>query len=186
MTAGALTTEGLTRALAALSPESLGADGCNEGFLREDAGLYLIGITDEADASPGDWVDYLAELQATKAAPADVVVNAIAGDWPVGCADAGPSKAWYALATATDGQYLSLCATDWASQVIDDLEERYPAFGDMQLSDFPPDGTVHVYVDGDEVTEGWTYHDVDNAVEFADPLPPGTVVEIVYEEACSS
>jgi hypothetical protein len=72
-------------ALRAVSPE-LGAPGaCNEGFLRDDALLVLVLITDEDDGalfgqgSPGSPGDWFAELVSRKGVESNVVVLALAG-----------------------------------------------------------------------------------------------------------
>lgn len=61
-------------AIEALSPELVGIDGFNEGFLREQGPLVLVIVTDEEDdleevtewgsvGDPADWVDALAATQ---------------------------------------------------------------------------------------------------------------------------
>jgi hypothetical protein len=58
-------------ALGAVGPLHAGPGGCNEGFLRDDALLVLVVITDEDDGnpspgSPGDPPDWFADLVAAK------------------------------------------------------------------------------------------------------------------------
>lgn len=53
--------------VAAIDPALSAADGCNEGFLRNDAILVITIITDEADADstgmPADWFDAIVEAK---------------------------------------------------------------------------------------------------------------------------
>ncbi|MGB1699077.1 MAG: hypothetical protein ACPHRO_03915 [Nannocystaceae bacterium] len=74
--------------LTALSDDYVGAGGCNEGFLRDDAVLVVTIITDEDDAgddmyftSPGDpssWYNQLAGLKDYN--PAAIVMLGLLGD----------------------------------------------------------------------------------------------------------
>ncbi len=53
----------------------------------------------------------------------------------------------------------------------------------VELSDYPDTTRLHVYVDGVEVTAGWSYQTVNNAIAFDVALPEGTTVEVVYERS---
>lgn len=176
--------EGFDRTLAALSPEALGAGGCNEALLRDDAALYVLAIADSSDESSLSWSDFLAELAAMKGDSDAVIVNAIAGDWPVGCEYADAAGGWYEATVATGGVYLEICATDWASHVRSDVADRFPGESSFELSEWPADGEVRVYVDGEEVLSGWSYDVVDHAVQFEDPLSAETEITVVYEVGC--
>jgi hypothetical protein len=74
--------------LTALSPSHLGAGGCNDGFLRDDAVLVVTIITDEDDAgndpymtSPGDPSGWYNDLSAVKDYdPNALVVLGLLGD----------------------------------------------------------------------------------------------------------
>lgn len=72
----------------ALSPEQLGLEGFNEGFLREDGPLVIVVVTDEEDdleevtewGSPGDPADWVEAVAAVKGGyPQDVVVLSLVG-----------------------------------------------------------------------------------------------------------
>jgi len=74
--------------LEALSPEFIGTQGANEGFLRDDALLVVVLVTDEEDdyerktqwGSPGDPADWTADLAALKGDLAkDIVVLSLIG-----------------------------------------------------------------------------------------------------------
>jgi hypothetical protein len=82
-------------ALQALGPELAGPGACNEGFLRDEALLVLVLITDEDDpgsplpgqGSPGDPNDWYAQLVARKGVETNVVVLALAGRAPPNACD---------------------------------------------------------------------------------------------------
>lgn len=95
--------------------------GVNTGFLRDEAALALIFLCDEAEQSGSlqGWTpqDYLAEWQALKADPADVVVSSISGGL-LGCTEpvgqAAPGIDFVTLSELTGGATFSVCDTDWA------------------------------------------------------------------------
>ncbi len=178
--AGALGEKGFLRLLEALSPAALAPGGCNEGFLRDSAALYVIAITDSSERSML-WTSFVAAVSSLKVDPDDVIVSVAAGEYPSGCLDIAGAGDWYEASVATDGLYVSLCETDWVSDFKEDLGERFAHDGRFELSDFPDPATMHVYVDGVEVTTGWTYADVDNAVDFGDAPPEGSIVEVRYD-----
>ncbi|PRP93218.1 hypothetical protein ENSA5_43950 [Enhygromyxa salina] len=72
-------------ALRAIGPELGAPGGCNEGFIRDDALLVLVVITDEDDGaafnegSAGGPVDWYAKIVARKGVESNVVVLALAG-----------------------------------------------------------------------------------------------------------
>ena len=113
------------------------------------------------------------------------VVHAVAPDYPGGCLDHPTGEGWYEASVASGGTYLSSCATDWAEGLLDAIGGE-PWDGDIELERWPDAATVTVYVDGVAETDGWTYADADNAVQFAaDHLPePGSVVTVTYALNC--
>ncbi len=65
-TDGCYTERPMAMMLAAVSPDINGPGGCSEDFLRPDALLVVVIITDENDESEGDPPDWFAELVAIK------------------------------------------------------------------------------------------------------------------------
>ena len=74
--------------VAALEPGINGAGGCNDGFLRDEALLVIVFISDdphyEDSGEPSDWYD--AVVAAKNGDPESVVVMGMTPDWP-GCRD---------------------------------------------------------------------------------------------------
>ena len=82
-----------TERLLTLSRDALsktGAGACNNGFLRPDALLHVIMVSDEPEQSSTSWSNLVTQLQGYKADPADVKLSAVAGDYPGGCKTADP------------------------------------------------------------------------------------------------
>lgn len=71
-------------ALAAISPELAAPGACNEGFIRDDALLVLVIITDEDDehGSLGEPDDWFADIVARKGVESNVVTLTLAGISP--------------------------------------------------------------------------------------------------------
>lgn len=70
-----------------------GQAGCNEGFIRDDANLIVVFVSDEPDFSPDDPIDYLSDLEDAKGGDFSkvrvaAIVGAIDGEASVCRADA--------------------------------------------------------------------------------------------------
>ncbi|WP_146157394.1 hypothetical protein [Enhygromyxa salina] len=128
-------------ALRAISPE-LGAPGaCNEGFIRDDALLVLVLITDEDDGavfnqgSPGGPSDWFAEFVARKGIESNVVMLALGGlPPPNACNNAEPfegAQITYRVAQLVNkfsyGQMGDVCADDYSAFFADALEVIHDA-----------------------------------------------------------
>jgi hypothetical protein len=181
---GSRTESGLMVVAAAL--EQVDDGECNDGFLREDALLHVVFVTDESDQSPGPWEDYLARMQAVKLDPTMFRASAVAGPLPDGCTtvtnDAQPGRRYAEVVAATEGVYLSICDA-WSDSVtlLADASIRRDVFGLSAPAD-PP--SVRVTRNGLTATSGWRYEAERNAVVFEPALAPreGEHVEIAYTE----
>lgn len=160
------------------------AGGCNEGLVRETASLHLVLVSDEPEQSVNAYSYYVSLFQSMKADPADVVIHAIGGDYPGGCYSASAFTGAYEATVATGGAFLSICSAD-TEGTYEELAEAIAAWvspRSFELFDWPVEGTLTVLVDGEPLTEGWSYSEADNAVVFeegAEP-PDGATVEITY------
>ncbi len=168
---------------------SPGSD-CSEsaGFMRPEALLDVIIVSDSAEQSalsPEGYVEYLWTL---KANPALVRINAIAGDvpGPPACATCdSPGYGYDQAQVLTDGQFLSVCA-DWNENLTALAEAAGPALGWFALGQDPITDTIEVSVDG-VLVSGWSYVSADDgfptgAVVFDDDSTPapGADIEISY------
>ncbi len=187
---GAYTEMAFTLMEAALSSDNIGSGGCNEDFYREEAKLNLVGLTDEVEQSANPWSYYVALFQGYKADPNDVMFHAIAGDYPSGCGTAEPGENLYQAVVATGGTFLSICATDWGSNMTELAESSAADLSSFALTQAPVPETIEVYIDGVRTTAGWTYDSGDTVVRFDDDHIPGggTTINISYMVAgdCSS
>ncbi|MFZ5475849.1 MAG: choice-of-anchor D domain-containing protein [Myxococcota bacterium] len=171
---------GFTVLEAALDDDALDAGGCNEGLLRDNARLALVGITDQGGAPSAGYAHYVTLFQGLKAEADDVRVHGIAPDRAAGCGWSTTSG-WPEAAAATGGTSLLVCddMEDNLLALAEAFAEPVATFG---LSATPDAETLAVYVDGEEAT-GWTYDAASNSVTLAeDDVVLGVLVTVAYEE----
>ncbi len=174
--------QGFTAALAAL-------DGGEFG--RPEADLEVVFFSDEDDQSgmsPEDFVAALHDLRPS----ANIVVNAIVGDLPEGCASysaaADPGAAYVEAQLATDGLRDSICAADYDAMLERLATQVLGLQTTFALTAVPDVDSMEVYADTalihPRARHGWRYDPGLNAVIFdgyAVP-PPGARVEARYYE----
>ena len=175
---------GLETALLALTPPM--SEGANAGFLRSEAYLSVIFVTDEEDSSPGTTSEYINAFRNLKGISARDVFNASAlvvtdeADCTDEQLDVGASQntRMVDVANQTNGVVGSICSGDFAT-IVTELSLASSRLTDtFYLSQTPNAGTLIVGVDEVEVacSDGmWAYEEVEGrpAIVFArDQLPP--------------
>ena len=167
---------GLTVASQALAAAAPG--GCNDGLLRDSALPLVVVVADERDHSEPNWQDPM--LAMAEAAPG-VVLNAVVGPVPDGCDGADPGFGYAEAAEWSGGMVESICDPDWG----DVFEDLGSLAADEPTDTFPleappePD-SVEVLVDGEPMTDGWTYDTEAQAVVFDENPEGGVIIEIRY------
>lgn len=182
---------GLQAAITALSPPL--SNTRNVGFLRDDALLSIIIVSDENDcsdfgalgaSSTGEdcytsysdlvpVVDLVREFRALKEQPDRVQVSGIVGPEAVeNCVDTVPGKRYYTAIAMLGGLRSDICQTDYGV-VMDALGEVASGIRTSFLLEHVPDAeTIVVTVDVPDVGEeevpmdaasGWTYNEDDTA-----------------------
>jgi hypothetical protein len=157
------------------------AGGCNEGRLRSGAHLAVVDISDVEDTSAGAVEDYVTAFEAYASDAALLDVYAIGGDYPTGCGTAEGAVRWMTAADATGGTWASICADPQET-----LDQLVAVYADLILTAFSVSGwpdadSIAVTVDGAAV-EGWSYAEGDNAVEFEEAPPDGSVIVITWSD----
>jgi hypothetical protein len=163
--------------------------GCNAGFLREDALLHVIVLSDEDDSSPdlndeGEayWQSYVDSVIAAKASEHLVTFSAVVGPEPDGCDGAYPGSSYTEAVNYTSGALLSICEK-WYEE-LETLVIASVAVADFTLSRVPDPSTILVEVNGTERAEGWEYLSSNNLVHFSEDLPTiRDAVSITYSVA---
>lgn len=192
-TSGSASERGLQSARLALTSPAV--DGANAGFLRDDALLSIIFVSDEEDQSTGDVAEYVDAYVAAKDYDADAVIaSAVAGDVPLGCDGAGGSATagtrYFDVAATLGGVFASICTTDWAATMAELGLSTFDALTRFELSRLPDEATIVVTVDGQPVDQdainGWTYDADTNSIRFHGTAVPdaGEVVSVAYTAEC--
>lgn len=202
---GADKEKGLEAATFALHPSMNLAGGPNEGFVRPDAQLLVIFVSDEEDCSDGGVLEgqpptacysesdllpppsrYIQDLRDLKRDDAMVSVGAIVGTEGSVCPDVYPGTRYLVTAALTGGLIGDICQSDW-SGVLGDLGLNAVGIRTkFQLSAAAKPETLEVYVDDDRIeqsaTDGWTYDEATWYLEFHGKAIPqrGSAVSATY------
>jgi hypothetical protein len=166
--------------------------GANAGFLRQDARLAVIMVSDEEDQSDGSvnlYIDFFRNLKGFRN-PQLVTVSAIAGDVPGGCATAAAGTRYQQAVQALGGQFGSVCSTSWNTLLQNIGLGVFALRSSWTLSRQADPTTITVRVNGSSVPQngsnGWTYDAASNSISFSGNAvpPPGARIEVQYGAIC--
>jgi hypothetical protein len=170
--------------------------GANAGFLRDDASLEIIMLSDEEDqssATPEFYTDFFRSIKGFRndsLLNISVIVGADSAGNPGTCSssdgDAEGGRRYAAVSDATGGTVGSICANDFGPY-LQNIGNR--AFGlrvEFFLSRAAEPATVQVRVNDQPRNTGWTYDPNTNSVVFdrASVPQPGDEIEVEYEARC--
>ncbi|MCP4867991.1 MAG: choice-of-anchor D domain-containing protein [Proteobacteria bacterium] len=164
--------------------------GVNGGFLRHDAALEILLVSDEQDMSSSamGWspANYVSYLQGLKSDPTRVRVSNVTGGM-TGCAGAGGYAAsgsdYVSASNIADGLSVSICDGSWALS-LGGMFNVVPSTT-FSLSIEPSPESIEVRRNGSLIATGWNYDLSINAVVFQSSSVPdeGDVIEIDYSPA---
>jgi hypothetical protein len=174
---------GLTVATHAM--ENAKSGSCNKGFLRDNALLHVIMVSDEAEQGAGSWDQWLARMRAVKGNDLLLKISSVAGDIPSGCRTAMDSAlagwGYYEATMATGGVFLSLCSS-WAEHVnlLADATIAQDAF---TLTSPADPNSIVATINGATVNS-WRWDAAHNTLIFRTGAGPkeGDAVDISYTE----
>ncbi len=152
--------------------ENTDSGECNQNFLRPQAMLHIIMVSDEPEQSPQSWDTYVNEIIAKKGNASLVRLSAIAGDYPNGCSSADPGSGYYEAVNYTGGEFLSICSTNWTGYMAS-LAHASINQDVFILSTAAVESTVRVYRNGIEENGTWHYDASLEAVVFDSNVPEG-------------
>lgn len=185
-TQGSGTEQGLAAVRAALTEPLTSRD--NTGFLRPNADLAVLLLSDEEDQSPGATADYIEFLRSLKPAGTEVRVYAIVGpdggcQGAGGTADAGAR--YTAVATAMGGFSYPICNTSYAPAFTLVSNDLFAPRRRFRLAREPDPATIRVTVGARTIT-AWRWEAPSRAVVLTDPQDPpvGSTVQIDYRARC--
>ncbi|QSQ27854.1 choice-of-anchor D domain-containing protein [Pyxidicoccus parkwayensis] len=172
-------------------PRTPQANDGNAGFLREEAKLAIIFLSDEEDFSSQPVSFYETYFLALKGNDkTKLSINAIVGPMDLGtCPTSSSSGSRYIqLAQATNGAVESICTPNWAASLEKLSNSAFGPNRRFRLTEEPADpARIVVEVDGVQVTDGWHYEADSNSILFdRDAAPaPGAMIEVTYPLGCN-
>ena len=169
--------EGIRMASMALAPGGMAAPGGS--FLRHDARLSIIWISDEDDFSGGTTYTWSSDFWSKKSSPGDVSVWGIVGDPVYGCMAAAPGDRYYDLITAMGGGWSSICSSDWGTPMAS-VAGRIGIDSTLELTGNPIASSIRVFVDGIESFD-WVYVVSSNVISFNPGHIPAVGVNVMIE-----
>ncbi len=182
-TRGARTERGFQAARLALRNER------NPGFVRDDARLQVVFLSDEDDQSSEPVESYLTDL-AEAGGDEGYAVHAIVGDEPAGCSSgttaANAGNRYLRAVGMTEGYRESICADDYTDILVRIALELSGILDTFPLGNLPSPASIEVRVDDvlvpERAIDGWTYDRGDNAIVFHGyAIPPqGASIAISY------
>lgn len=172
--------------------------GFNRTFLREDASLEIIFVSDEDDQSRASIEFFIDFFRAIKGEFNDALFHASAIVGPRGgCTstdgDAVEGARYIQVAEATGGEVASICDDNFASSLADIGNRAFGLRRQFGLSRVADPTTVQVYnlssCSGGSRTpraSGWRYDRDLNSIVFDEGAEPAadTCFEVEYEAAC--
>lgn len=199
--------KGLEAAAFALSSVMTTGNGPNAGFLRPDAHLLVVFVSDEDDCSDkgalnnednvacynqyfdlAPVTEFVSEMEALKDGYSKVQLGAIVGpEESSGCLDAVAGSRYIEAAKLTGGLIGNICQADW-SQILYDLGlNAVGIHATFELTHGAVEGSIEVKVDDVVVPEGavdgWTYDSEFYTITFNGSALPdrGAVIEATYQ-----
>ncbi|HAA58282.1 MAG TPA: hypothetical protein DCE42_26200, partial [Myxococcales bacterium] len=198
-TSGSPQEKGLESSKAALTAPLI-TTGANKGFLRKDASLSIIFISDEADSSGQPVQFYQNFFKNIKGVrnPDRLRVNGIIGYDPAtkqpkcggntgGNAGAQSSGRYLAVINSTQGVVESICNANWAQTLSNIASVTFGLKKKFFLTRAADPKSIVVKVDGVVVNTSsttWTYDTVDNGINFNKPPKAGSTVQVEYKAIC--
>lgn len=163
----------------------------NAGFLRPEAALSVIIVSDEEDS--GDMVE-VAAIDASTARPPQSYVEFLRGLKAGSLTNAQVlfsvvgiplwAPRYQQVTLALGGVFLDIAAPDWGTQLSSIGSATFGLQRLFRLGSPPAAGSVVVLVDG-VATSAFSVLPGSQSVLLDEPPPEGAVVEITYEAGCS-
>jgi hypothetical protein len=177
----------------------------NDGFIRRDARLLMVFVSDEEDCSDAGALtglegeacylqpdmltptaEFVEEFRSLKDSAEDVQATAIVGVQGEACQNVYPSERYADVARLTGGRVNNICEGDWSAMLTDLGLNATGVLRQFQTSRAAQPDTIEVQVDGVVVPQGqrngWTYDTDTWFLTFAESaIPPrGSTITATY------
>ncbi len=155
---------------------------CNQNFLRPDALLHVILVSDEYEQSGITASSFVQTLRNYKSSPSLVKVSGIVCP-AAGCSWSGSwgTAAGYAEAVnLTGGLRLNVADSSWSSSAQQLAAASLSSINTYPLTGTPAPASIVVMVDGQTWATGWTYDAGSNEIVFTTTPPEGAEIDVRY------
>lgn len=198
---GSGSERGLEAASMAINKSSYSASQ-NYGFVRDDAFLAVIIVSDENDISPNSTNSYIESIRAAKANPSQVAIYSIVDTRSKSYEDPftsvvdldryysnwiNPGGLRYINASDSTGGFVEDIHEDFAQSLLNIGSDIVELIKSFQLNNTPLIYSITVKIDGEFIQKnninGWTYDDSTRSIKFnGDSVPVhGAKVDIDYK-----
>ena len=160
----------------------------NQSWLRQDAGLLVVFVSDEDEQSSRDFTSTATGLQdfinwygnqRNSVFLASIVnIHQTQNDCSWGVPGLYVGDRYMDATNALGGVVVDICSEDWTPGVQAATAQATP-HQEWELTYTPIEDTLIVFVDFVEFAD-WTYDALSNTVEFTSTPPEGSLVEIGY------
>lgn len=166
--------------------------GANAGFLRADASLAVVIVTDAVEQSTNAVGAYLSTYRQAKGGKSNMVSVNVVGPFsqnlPNCFLDSTVDDGRYAsMVNQSNGVTADICTQNWSQSLAAIGQNLVQPRLTYELTAQPENpSTIQVRVNGTVVTSGWTYRATSNAIVFsAGAAPPtGATISATYGTAC--
>jgi hypothetical protein len=192
-TRGSANEQGLRAMYLALTDPLISDPSRNGGFLRSDASLAVIVVSDEEDSSPNS-VDYYETFLWGLKPPGDrslITFSAVVGAVPGGCSSSNGSATagtrYIDLQQRTGGVFRSICSANWSTIAQDLAANITTVRNQFRLSRPAVGSSIVVSVNGvPAMATDWAYDAASNSIVFVSSAIPArnAVVTATYDTIC--
>lgn len=169
----------------------------NAGFVRSDAQLSIVVVSDEDDLSnePDAVLEqYFRSVKGRLGGGDRVKLHAIAfpveEDCESGSRFGTPGYRYSGMSRRLNGRFFNICRPDWQPILRDLGIDTFTPIDEWELSRQADPATLLVTVDGAPARqsgeEGWTFDPIANSIRFhGTAVPePGSTIEVAYQGLC--
>ncbi|MBM4397911.1 MAG: choice-of-anchor D domain-containing protein [Deltaproteobacteria bacterium] len=168
--------------------------GWNSHFIRPEAQLEMIVLSDEEDqssAAPSFYIDFFKNIKGfynSNMMHYNSIVGSSGGCTAGDGGTAAEGKRYHMVSQETNGIIGSICDMDFSKTMNEIGKVAFGLKVQFFLTRLADPPTVKVWVDGGECASGWQYDAPSNSVIFDDKgscMPqPGQVIRIHYKTLC--
>lgn len=164
--------------------------GWNKGFLRKEARLEIIVLSDEEDQSAADvffYIDFLQQLKGFYNVQM-THFNAIVGQSPSTCGEASPGKRYIKVAKETNGKVGDICESSYDPIMNEIGSQVFGAKVQFFLTQIANPATIGIWINDVACDSGWIHDAPSNSVvfdEIGSCMPAqGDEIKIDYDVLC--